>query len=62
MKLIATIDFWDGSLGLSKEVHLEDVTGSAIIRSLMQPGAASITFTRPPALTKIFNIDTKETP
>jgi hypothetical protein len=53
MKLLATLDYWDGSPGKTKECFGEDITGSAIIRSLMGPGVASITFTRPPDLLKL---------
>jgi hypothetical protein len=53
MKLLATLDFWDGRPGKTKECDLEDVTGSAVIGSLMSKGVASVTFTRPPDLLKI---------
>ncbi|AWY09223.1 hypothetical protein vBRpoSV10_101 [Ruegeria phage vB_RpoS-V10] len=54
MRLLATIDYWDGSAGKTVECEAEQVTGSAIIRSLWTPNVASITFTRVTPLTKIF--------
>lgn len=58
MQLLATLDYWDGTPGVTRECFLEDVTGSALIRSLMAPGVASITFTRPPEFARdIFRED-----
>lgn len=58
MKLMATLDYWDGTPGVTRECFLEDVHSSAIIRSLMGPGVASITFTRPPEFAK--DLEAKE--
>lgn len=53
MKLIATIDYWDGTPGLSRELHAEDIHGRSISMLFTSPHVASITITRPPNLAKV---------
>ena len=53
MKLLVTIDYWDGSPGKTREVYPEEIQGSQIAMQLNSADVASITLTRIPNLLKV---------
>ena len=50
MKIVCTIDYWDGTPGKVREVYPEELTSVALYFG--DPNVASITMTRLPDLTK----------
>lgn len=60
MKIIATIDYWDGSPGEVKELYPEDIVSGRLGMLFTSARVASITLTKPPNLVKAFEIDSKE--
>lgn len=53
MKLIVTIDYWDGTPGKSREVWPDEIHGGQIAMQFSNAAVASITFTRIPDLLKV---------
>lgn len=60
MKLIATIDYWDGTPGKVRVLHSEDFVGNGLALMFTHPNVATITITRPPNLAKTFKLETTE--
>jgi hypothetical protein len=46
MKIMLTLDYWNGSLSKSKIIDEEQLTSHAIITALLQSGVAGITITK----------------
>lgn len=53
MKIILTLDYWDGSKSKSKTMYAEDLTGNLIALTLMGKGVAGMTITNADSLKNI---------
>ena len=53
MKILLTLDFWDGTLSKSKTMYSEDLNSSLISFELMRKGVAGITITNANSLKTI---------
>lgn len=53
MKLLVTIDYWDGTTGKTHNLDAEDIQGGKISMQFINPAVASITITRAPNLLKV---------
>jgi hypothetical protein len=60
MKVLVTKDYYNGYRSITKEMHLEDITGSRLALVLCEDGVASITITRSVPLQKMIDDMDKE--
>jgi hypothetical protein len=53
MKIIVTLDYWDGAKSKSKTMYAEDLTGNLIALTLIGKGVAGMTITNADSLKSI---------